>query len=126
MSTSDTEFGEAQDFADFMIASMMNGTSSAVAAKSAVAAFFKKGRWISRNAPGNVRLPYREWKIVRERILERDRYVCAYCGDEADCVDHILALIRGGTNADNNLAACCSPCNWSKGGKLLSEWRGQQ
>lgn len=118
----DTEFGEAQDLADFVIAARMCGASCAVAAKAAIAAFFKDGRWIHRSAFGK-RLPSREWQALRLRILERDGYVCAYCGDKADCVDHIDPIANGGGNSETNLAACCRLCNSSKGAKTLSEWR---
>lgn len=55
---------------------------------------------------------------------------CAYCGDLFDpfsvakrkTVDHVIPLCRGGTNADDNLLACCHRCNSQKGSLLLSEW----
>lgn len=50
---------------------------------------------------------------------------CAYCGitlhDEFH-VDHILALIRGGTNLQSNLVIACAHCNQSKREKTLNEW----
>lgn len=49
---------------------------------------------------------------------------CAYgCGRIADTVDHIVPLVRGGTNFEGNLAPACRFCNGSKAGRLLVEWR---
>lgn len=65
------------------------------------------------------------WRTLREQIFERDGYECQYCGETDDLTcDHILPLIRGGTNDHDNLTTACRPCNSSKGGKTLSEWRG--
>lgn len=52
------------------------------------------------------------------KILERDNYRCAYCGDYAGCVDHIVPVSRGGTNDDENLVAACYPCNGKKSNKI--------
>jgi hypothetical protein len=32
----------------------------------------------------------RQWRKIRERILRRDGYICQYCGQEADTVDHVI------------------------------------
>lgn len=69
------------------------------------------------------RLPAAEWHIIRTITLERDGYVCQYCGSSRRLhVDHELALSRGGTNLFDNLVTACGPCNQSKGPKLLTEW----
>jgi 5-methylcytosine-specific restriction endonuclease McrA len=73
--------------------------------------------------PPGQRLRARQWDKVRGRILERDGYLCAYCGDYGDTVDHIQPIASGGSNDDANLVACCSFCNGSKGAKSLTEWR---
>ncbi len=75
-------------------------------------------------------LPENEWWPLRAKILHRDAFVCAYCGVEGRestkwCVDHVVPLSRGGTHDEENLVACCSPCNSSKSDRLLSEWRGR-
>jgi hypothetical protein len=73
------------------------------------------------------RLSDKEWWPLRNGILERDGFVCAYC-KETDgpwCADHIVPLSRGGSNEPDNLVACCGPCNASKSDRLLSEWRGR-
>lgn len=62
------------------------------------------------------------WGIIRRRILEKYNYTCAYCGDEANHVDHVFPVTRGGTDDDDNLVAACRDCNLSKGKKTLEEW----
>ena len=41
----------------------------------------------------------------------RDNHLCAYCGDNATTVDHIMPKSRGGGNTWDNLIAACFPCN---------------
>jgi HNH endonuclease len=73
--------------------------------------------WAPRNA-GRIPFP----PGVREAILERDRHLCAYCGDKATHVDHRIPAVRGGSNDPDNLAASCPPCNFSKGALSEEEW----
>lgn len=49
--------------------------------------------------------------------------VCTYCDRPADTVDHVVPLVRGGTNHEGNLTPCCKQCNSSKAGWLVIEWR---
>lgn len=48
---------------------------------------------------------------------------CAYCPAPADTVDHVIPLVRGGTNFEGNLVPACRRCNGCKGGRLVVEWR---
>jgi 5-methylcytosine-specific restriction endonuclease McrA len=58
------------------------------------------------------------WKEVRLRVLARDGYTCAYCGQEADQVDHVQSRVSGGSLFDqDNLVAACRRCNQLKGAK---------
>lgn len=76
---------------------------------------------------------YRRSEIVpglrasgRAKLLakwRRQGRVCFYCDGPADSVDHVVPLVRGGTNFEGNLVPCCLTCNGSKGGSLLMEWR---
>jgi 5-methylcytosine-specific restriction endonuclease McrA len=61
----------------------------------------------------------RAWRDIRLRILERDSYICGYCGAEATQVDHIIARANGGTDDPSNLVAACQPCNNRKSDKHL-------
>ena len=57
------------------------------------------------------------WKNQRLRVLQRDGYVCQYCGGEATQVDHVIARAMGGGHDLDNLVACCALCNSRKGSK---------
>lgn len=62
----------------------------------------------------------------RKRLLakwKRQGKPCIYCGEPADTIDHVVPLVRGGTNYEGNLAPCCKPCNSSKAGSTVIEWR---
>ena len=63
-----------------------------------------------------------KWKQLRLRILARDGYECAYCGQPADSVDHIISRASGGDMWDaENLVACCRRCNSKKGDRPASK-----
>ena len=58
------------------------------------------------------------------KILERDDYVCRYCGLDGRAsfenalvmrVDFVVPRARKGKKDPGNLVACCSPCNTIKG-----------
>lgn len=71
-------------------------------------------------------LPKEVWQELRAKVFERDGYACTYCGDGNDLTcDHVVPLVRGGTNDLDNLTTACRPCNSSKGAKLMSEWGGR-
>lgn len=59
------------------------------------------------------------WSATRRRVLERDGWVCAYCGRDATTVDHIHPRAKGGTDDDANLVAACRSCNSQKKDKLM-------
>ncbi len=62
----------------------------------------------------------------RRRLLakwKRSGRTCAYCPAPPTTVDHIVPLVRGGTNFEGNLAPACRGCNGSKAARLLVEWR---
>lgn len=51
------------------------------------------------------------WQRRRQEILERDHYVCHWCGAAATTVDHVWPRSAGGDDSDSNLVAACAPCN---------------
>jgi 5-methylcytosine-specific restriction endonuclease McrA len=57
------------------------------------------------------------WRKRRALILKMHDYLCAYCGDEADTVDHLIPMSKGGTDHPENLVAACRNCNYSFGNK---------
>lgn len=63
----------------------------------------------------------RRVRVTHRRILERDNHLCAYCGDNATTVDHIMPKSRGGGNTWDNLIAACFPCNNKKDNKTPLE-----
>lgn len=60
------------------------------------------------------------WYSLRFEILERDEYTCRYCGRSAPSVplevDHVTAVVDGGTDDPANLVTCCWSCNRGKEG----------
>ena len=69
-----------------------------------------------------VRVPYRaRAPLTRAALMHRDRFSCAYCGDRADTVDHVVPRSRGGEHSWENCVACCAPCNRRKADRLLAE-----
>lgn len=71
-------------------------------------------------------VPYRSAvPLTRHGVLRRDRGVCAYCGDKASTLDHVIPRSRGGRHDWDNVVACCPRCNGRKGNQLLEElgWR---
>lgn len=62
----------------------------------------------------------RDWT----RLVNRFMGFCAYCRSRpADSQDHVVPLCKGGTHSIGNLLPSCQPCNSSKGGMYLIEWR---
>ena len=54
----------------------------------------------------------------RERIIERDKNHCRYCGKRLNknnrVIDHVIPWSRGGRNGDDNLVLACERCNMKK------------
>jgi 5-methylcytosine-specific restriction endonuclease McrA len=61
----------------------------------------------------------RTWQRVRLRVLARDAHTCAYCGEPANEVDHVVPISVDQNQAYDmdNLVACCRRCNNLKGAK---------
>lgn len=63
---------------------------------------------------------------ARKRLLQRwlrRGCPCFWCGGTPDTVDHLIPLIRGGTNGEGNLVPACRRCNSSKAHRLPIEMR---
>jgi 5-methylcytosine-specific restriction endonuclease McrA len=65
------------------------------------------------------------------KILERDDYVCRYCGLDGRAsfenalvmrVDFVVPRARKGKKDPSNLVACCSPCNTIKGTRVYKSF----
>ncbi|MDP2816038.1 MAG: HNH endonuclease [Rectinemataceae bacterium] len=75
---------------------------------------------------GNTDIPQRRSLPldVRWQVLKRDNYCCVVCGANPAAhhsvelhIDHIVPVIRGGTNDLSNLRTLCDQCNIGKGGE---------
>src|SRR5258706_15085620 len=65
------------------------------------------------------------------KILERDDYVCQYCGLDGRAsfenalvmrVDFVVPRARKGKKDPANLVACCTPCNTIKGTRVYANF----
>ncbi len=50
------------------------------------------------------------WRHVRQRIIERDKGICRYCGETGHQVDYKKPPKCGGKPIPANLVCCCAPC----------------
>lgn len=74
-----------------------------------------------RSAPG---LTTRQIDKLRRAWRAQGRG-CIYCGAPATTVDHVVPLVRGGTNFEGNLAPACKECNSRKAFRLVIELRAK-
>ncbi len=65
-----------------------------------------------------------QWKKIRLKVLNRDAYTCAYCGDTANEVDHVWPKSKGGEDTLDNLVAACRRCNILKKDKTDTVFLG--
>jgi 5-methylcytosine-specific restriction endonuclease McrA len=65
------------------------------------------------------------------KILERDDYICRYCGLDGRAsfenalvmrVDFVVPRARKGKKDPSNLVACCGPCNTIKGTRVYKSF----
>lgn len=64
---------------------------------------------------------------LRDQLLAMGDASCTYCGDsDADTIDHVVPLSRGGGNELENLVLACRSCNTAKGTRIYpDEWSPQ-
>jgi len=48
--------------------------------------------------------------------------LCAYCGEEAENLDHIIPKYRKGDDSPRNQVASCAFCNTWKGSDIYEKW----
>lgn len=65
---------------------------------------------------------------LRQKIKERDKYTCQYCGNSINQepnllleIDHIIPVSKGGLTEESNLQTLCWRCNRTKSDKLIYE-----
>lgn len=65
-------------------------------------------------------------KRFRSRIYDAWGSKCAYCGEPAKSLDHVLPRHRGGLTVAENLVPACLSCNGHKGAENWVSWYRQQ
>jgi HNH endonuclease len=65
-------------------------------------------------------------KRFREDIYKSWEYSCAYCGECATSLDHIVPRFKSGSSNRNNLVPACRRCNSNKASNDVEEWYEQQ
>ena len=64
------------------------------------------------------------FKISKKELKKLYRGPCAYCNATRKMtLDHVVPIFRGGSHSIGNLVPACGNCNFSKGKKLLMEWK---
>ena len=73
---------------------------------------------------------HRGWpKGLRERLWQSQGSRCIYCGVRVRLahyqsqIDHVVPVVRGGSNEENNLQLTCPQCNGKKGDRTDAEFR---
>lgn len=60
---------------------------------------------------------------LRFRVFARDGFRCRYCGAPAPEVhlvlDHVIPVVRGGADTEDNLVTACHDCNLGKADLVL-------
>lgn len=57
----------------------------------------------------------REFKVIRDEILERDNHICIECGSDDNLqIHHIVHRKNGGKNESENLQTLCAKCHSEK------------
>jgi hypothetical protein len=81
----------------------------------AIMCFIKKKKWNGKPVNVGRSTSYRKQK---EKLLERDGYVCFYCGNSLGLditVEHLQPLVSGGKNTISNMVLCHEKCNQEAG-----------
>ena len=70
-----------------------------------------------------VRRPYRQRKMSRYEIFNRDHYTCQYCGVQSKhlTLDHVMPRFRHGEHTWENVVSACVDCNRKKAGRTPKE-----
>lgn len=64
---------------------------------------------------------------LKRRLMRRQNSTCVYCAYRRRAlsmdIDHIIPVVRGGSNDESNLQVICRPCNQRKGLQTDREFR---
>ena len=68
-------------------------------------------------------------KGLKRQLMKRQDNTCVYCGYRRTArtldIDHMVPVVRGGSNETDNLQVICRPCNQRKGLQTDSEFRAR-
>ena len=85
------------------------------------------GAFIGHAIEGTELVPKRTGKHnFRRVIFDYWGDECAYCGEHADTLDHVVPRHEGGLTTKGNLVSCCRRCNGSKGAEDVWNWYTKQ
>lgn len=72
-----------------------------------------------------IRHNYRAPMVTRRLLFERDRHLCAYCGqmfpDSQLSIEHVIPRSRGGKDSWMNFVTACKRCNAHKADRTPEE-----
>ena len=58
----------------------------------------------------------------RQSIFQAWGHRCAYCGAQAESLDHVLPRSKGGLTVRHNLVPACLRCNGAKSHREVFSW----
>ena len=90
-------------------------------------AYFQKNPHVAQATKRNRRSAFAKGRVSPtdwQKLCRRYGGRCAYCGIKARLtMDHVIPLVRGGTNLIGNILPACNSCNCRKQGRFIMEWR---
>ena len=116
---------DPEDFADNFAARLEELTEEIISLN--VEVYPLEGGYIGHAIEGTELVPKRKSKNnFRKMIFDHWKSKCAYCGEHADTLDHVVPRHKGGLTTKENLVSCCRRCNGSKGAEDLWNWYTRQ
>jgi hypothetical protein len=73
-----------------------------------------RAKWIG---PTRIRLRFDPfaYRYIRLKVLDRDNYVCYWCAEPGDTMDHVIPWSKGGRTTLENCICACQECNGQRG-----------
>lgn len=72
--------------------------------------------WAESEAYAMRRLRGSDWMKMRDVVFREEErcYLCGSLAASTDSLDHVLAVVHGGTDERSNLRRCCRECHKAK------------